>query len=149
MCSQLGKAISMASKVFEDKVDKGGQPYILHCLVVMASVNQDDNELKQIAVLHDVIEDTDMTFDDMIANGFSQRVVHGLRLLTHVPEISYDDYIARISYNKDAIAVKMADLRHNSDIHRMKGLREKDFVRLAKYHRSYALLKKIWQEDYA
>lgn len=142
MPTQLGKAISLASRVFENTLDKGGSPYILHCIEVMNNVG-DDIELQQIAVLHDVIEDTDMTFNDLSVAGFSDRVIVALKLLTHDRSISYDDYIDNLSVNKDAVIVKMADLRHNSDIHRMKGLRKKDFERLAKYHRSYAFLKTL------
>lgn len=144
MAIQLSKAIALASKVFDGVVDKGGEPYILHCLTVMNDVNSDDSELKQIAVLHDVVEDTGITFEDLRVDGYSDRVLAALKLLTHKRYDPYDEYIEKLSHNKDAIAVKMADLRHNSNIHRMKGLTDKDFKRLVKYHRSYAFLKTVW-----
>jgi len=136
----LGKAIKIAAEAFENKTDLGGVPYIMHCIFVMREMPKDDIELNIIAVLHDLIEDTDWEISDLAAYGYSDRVLDALILLTHDDE-SYDDYIKNIATNPDATKVKMADLRHNSDIHRMKGLREKDFARLEKYHRSYDYLR--------
>lgn len=137
----LDKAINIAAHVFEGKYDKGGQPYILHCLHVMNVVGPDDHELMSIAVLHDVVEDTEVTFDDLKNDGFSNRVIDALKLLTHKKGTPYEDYIKGIATNDDARKVKLADLRHNSDITRMKGLRKKDFDRLEKYHRAYEYLR--------
>ena len=135
----LDRAISIAASSFEGKFDRGGAPYILHCLHVMHKVRHDPI-LMIIAVLHDLVEDTKWTFDDLCAEGFSDRVIAALDCLTHRGGECYDDYITRISLNPDAIVVKLADLKHNSDITRMKGLRTKDFERLEKYSRAYALL---------
>lgn len=141
MRSQLSKAIELASRVFIDKVDKAGKPYILHCLRVMNSVDQNDEELMCIAVLHDVPEDCpDIKFDDLRAMGFSPRVVDAVRLLTHDKNFSYDEYIQQVALNQDARKVKLADLRDNSDITRLKGLRKKDFDRMQKYHRAFVYL---------
>lgn len=137
----LDKAIAIAAKAFEGVYDRGGKPYILHCLYVMTKVDNNDPELMTIAVLHDLLEDTDWTVDKLVAEGFSLRVVMALSLLTHAPDVSYDDYIRNIATNNDARRVKIEDLKHNSDITRMKGLREKDFKRLEKYHRAYEYLK--------
>lgn len=137
----LDRAIAIAAKEFEGKFDKGGQPYILHCLHVMHKVGPSDHGLMTIAVLHDLVEDTDWTLDMLINEGFPHRVVTAIDCLTHRREDSYDDYIRRIATNADARKVKLEDLRHNSDITRMKGLREKDFKRLEKYHRAYEFLK--------
>lgn len=139
--NMLDHAISMASVAFVGKRDKGGNPYILHCLAVMNMVGTEDEELASIAVLHDIIEDTDMTKEKLLGYGFSIRVAQTVQVLTHDPETSYDDYIKAIALNDDAKKVKMADLRHNTDIMRMKGLRKKDFDRLEKYHRAYMYLK--------
>lgn len=136
----LAKAISIAAQAFENKTDKAGKPYILHCLRVMNAVDQNDTELMQIAVLHDVIEDTDITRDDLYKIGFSIRVLHALNLLTHKDGIPYDDYIKDLSTSSDAKAVKRADLIDNSNITRLKGLRKKDFDRLEKYHRAFVYL---------
>lgn len=139
----LDTAIALAAKAFEGRNDKGGQPYILHCLQVMYGVDQSDSELMQIAVLHDVVEDTEYSFLDLHIKGFSDRVVEAVKCLTHVKGESYDDYIARVATNADAIQVKLADLRHNSDILRVDEFREKDMQRLAKYHRAYCFLSQL------
>lgn len=137
----LAKAIALASRVFESKTDKAGKPYILHCLRVMNAVDQNDEELMQIAVLHDVIEDSeDIGMAHLLDMGFSERVVRGVGLLTHLKSVSYDDYIKAIALNEDAKKVKLADLKDNSDITRLKGLRKKDIDRLEKYHRAFVYL---------
>ncbi len=139
--STLAEAIALASKKFVNKYDKGGQPYILHCLHVMSKMDMDDHELMSIAVLHDIVEDTDITLGLLRSLGYSDRVVWGVQALTHDKEVPYMEYIKKISFNPDARLVKIADLRHNSDIMRMKGLRKKDFERLEKYHTAYEYLK--------
>jgi len=137
----LGYSINLASFEFKEKLDKGGNPYILHLLYVMNEmVVYKDIDLMIIGVLHDLFEDTTYTAEDLLDMGYSFRVVDALVALTHVKDESYDDYIKRIAVNVDARKVKLADLRHNSDITRMKGLREKDFKRLEKYHRAYMFL---------
>src|ERR1700744_1364229 len=137
MNNMLALAIKIAATEFLHIVDKGGNPYIMHCIRVMNNVDQDDEELMQIAVLHDVIEDTNCTIQHLRIVGFSERVLIALSLLTHNPDEDYDSYIKRIALNKDATAVKLADLKDNSDITRLKGLRKKDFDRMEKYHRAY------------
>jgi len=137
----LDKAIALTAKAFENKFDKGGQPYILHCLFVMNQMPANDTELMTIAVLHDIVEDTDYSLDNLRAMGYSERVVDGIKSLTHIDGVSYMNYIKIIALNSDARLVKMADLQHNSDIMRMKGLRKKDFERLEKYHTAMAYLK--------
>ena len=138
--NKLGLAISIAAKAFEGKTDKGGKPYILHCLRVMNSVNQKDEDLMIAAILHDIVEDTDYTFSDLTVLGFSDRVIGILHLLTHQKSTPYDEYIKAISVSADATAIKLADLRDNSDITRIKGLRKKDIDRIEKYHKSYIYL---------
>lgn len=139
----LSLAVSLAAKVFVGVTDRGGNPYILHCLQVMNWVDQNDQELMQIAVLHDVVEDSDYTFNDLRVMGFNDRVVSALESLTHWEGESYGDYIHRVATNRDSIKVKLADLRHNSDITRIKGLREKDIARIEKYHRAYVYLSQM------
>jgi (p)ppGpp synthase/HD superfamily hydrolase len=138
----LSKAISITAQAFEGNYDKGGKAYILHCLHVMNQMPEKDEELRCIAVMHDLIEDTEWTALQLEKIGFSCRVIEGVRCLTHDSE-SYDDYIKRISLNSDARIIKLADLKHNSDITRMKGLRKKDFDRLEKYHRAFAYLSEV------
>jgi (p)ppGpp synthase/HD superfamily hydrolase len=140
--SDLGTAIAIAAQAFKGKVDKGGKPYILHCLHVMNKMKyENDEELMIIAVLHDLVEDTPYTFTDLEIMGFSTRVINNLVLLTHKKGVSYEDYIFQIKSNSEcAVKVKLQDLRHNSDITRMKGLRDKDFKRIEKYHKAYSYL---------
>jgi len=138
--NKLGLAISIAATVFENKTDKSGKPYILHCLRVMNAVDQKDEELMQIAILHDVVEDTHITLNDLKEQGFSDRVLVGVNMLTHKKGVDYDAYIKMISNFPDAVKVKIADLKDNSDITRLKGLSKKDFERMEKYHRSFIYL---------
>ena len=143
----LSKAISIAARTFEGVKDRGGKPYILHCMRVMLWLNSDDEELNSIAILHDVPEDDgrdpEIVINELKAAGFSSRVINALRLLTHRKEIPYDDYIKAIPINDDARRVKLSDLKDNSDITRLKGLTKKDFDRLEKYSRSFVYLSKI------
>lgn len=141
----LGIAIAIASEGFKNIKDKNGRPYILHCLRVMNNLNTDDEELQIIAVLHDIIEDNIISMEDLIYKyKFSKRVITALMLLIHDPIIlSYDEYIKKIALNNDARLVKLADLKDNSDITRLKGLTKKDFDRMEKYHRSYVYLSSL------
>lgn len=141
----LAVAIALAAEGFKNIKDRGGKPYILHCLRVMNNLNTDDEELQQIAVLHDVVEDEVATMEDLqYKYKFSKRVIAALILLTHdTMMLSYDDYIKRIATNDDARVVKLADLKDNSDISRLKGLSKKDFDRMEKYHRAYIYLSKV------
>ena len=148
MSNQLGKAIALASKVFENKLDKGGQPYILHCIRLMLAVAPDDERM-QIAILHDAVEDSKddsdpITLAILYQMGFSERVVTVVGILTHDKEnVSYDDYIKAIALNKDATEIKKEDLKDNSNITRLKSLTKKDLDRTEKYHRAYVYLSKI------
>lgn len=138
----LAKAIALASDVFQNKTDKADEPYILHCLRVMQNVRCSHPDAKIVAMLHDVVEDTIITFDDLRKMGFSDNIVRTVDLLTHRPEQPYDDYIKYIGLDDIATAVKLADLEDNSQITRLKGLGKKDFDRMEKYHRSYTYLSR-------
>lgn len=132
----LGLAIEIAVAAHKGQVDKGGYPYILHPLHLMNQL-MFDLELAAIAVLHDVVEDSRWSLEALKAQGFTPRVITALGLLTHEKGDSYSEYIAKISTNLDAIRVKRKDLEHNSDITRLKGLRDKDLERMAKYHQAF------------
>jgi (p)ppGpp synthase/HD superfamily hydrolase len=140
--NMLGKAIAIASTAFSHKVDKAGKPYILHCLRVMNAVDQHDEDLMIIAVLHDLLEDCPNTWSLMkLAElGFNHRVIKGISYMTHEEGVDYEVYIKTIANNPDAIKVKLADLKDNSDITRLKGLRKKDHDRMEKYHRAFIYL---------
>lgn len=138
----LDAAIALASSKFVGVFDKSGEPYILHCLQVMQNVKKyNDVELQIAAVLHDIVEDTDITFQDLEDLGYSPRVIKIVKHITREDNISYDDEIARICNDQDSIKVKMADLEHNSSILRLKGIRQKDLERIQKYHKAYFILQ--------
>ncbi len=142
---QLALAIQITADAFQNDFDKGGQPYILHCLHVMNVVGkktEGDHEAMAIAVMHDLIEDKPhWTLKGLINLGFSNRVVDGVEAMTHPKDEPYMDYIKRVAKNDDTRIVKMADLKHNSDPHRLKEVSDKAFARIEKYHRAYAYLK--------
>lgn len=140
MKNMLGKAIALAAKAHEDQTDRGGHAYILHPLRMMMRLRTSDEELMAIAVLHDVIEDTDLMIGMLSSLGYSDRVVAGVDALTRKDGESYDHFIKRCATNPDAKLVKREDLRDNSDITRLKGLRQKDFERLEKYSRAFIYL---------
>jgi len=132
---QLETAIRIAVSAHARQYDKGGKPYILHPLHLMSQL-MFDIQLATIAVLHDVIEDSDYTIGALIDRGFSNRVIIAVAILTHGDE-SYVDYINDIAGNYDAIRVKRKDLEHNSDITRLKGVTDKDLARIEKYHKAF------------
>lgn len=137
----LGLAIEIAADAHSEQLDKGGKPYILHPLHLMNQLMYDP-ELAQIAVMHDVIEDSNFTLVVLLSHGFSRRVRTALQLLTHSPEDSYLEYIVKVGTSLDAITVKRKDLEHNSCITRLKGVTDKDLARAKKYHLAFLYLGK-------
>lgn len=139
----LNKMLVLATNRHAGQFDKGGNPYILHPLKVMYYLKSDDEELQCIALAHDLVEDTDTTFTELRELGFSERVIAGIDAVTKRRGETYEEYKARVKANPDAVDVKMCDLRHNSDIRRLKGVTEKDIARAAKYHAFYLELKML------
>lgn len=143
----LAFAISIVAHAFEDKL-YNGRPYFLHVMRVAMWFDNDD-EMQQAAIMHDLIEDTlgtsnPWTPEMLREEGFSERVIRMVVSLTHLPEESYDSYIKRVSTNPDATAIKLRDLEDNSQITRIKdGLTKKSFDRLERYYRAYTYLSKI------
>lgn len=133
----LGKVLVLATNAHAGQFDRGGNPYILHPMKVMHYLKSDDEELQCIALLHDVIEDTKTTWQDLADIGCTVRVLEAVAALTKMPGQSYDQYKQGVFANEDAMRVKMADLRHNTDIRRLKGVSQKDLDRLAKYNQFY------------
>lgn len=130
----LANMLLIATNAHAGQFDKGGKPYILHPLKVMHYLKTEDEELQCIALGHDLIEDTDVTYSELIGAGMSARVIEGIRALTKVRGESYLEYKQRVLQNRDAMLVKLCDLRHNTDIRRLKGITDKDVARIAKYH---------------
>ena len=137
----LSKAINLAAIHHQDQFDKAGVPYIMHCVKVMDYLKSDDEELNCIAILHDIIEDTACSDIELIQAGMTDRIVNGVKALTKLKEMTTEQYLIQIKANNDAIKVKMCDLRHNSDIRRLKNVRQKDFERIVKYHKMFQELK--------
>jgi (p)ppGpp synthase/HD superfamily hydrolase len=142
----LGKVLLLATTAHAGQFDRGGNPYILHPLKVMHYLKSDDEELQCIALLHDVIEDTKTTWQDLRDIGCTDRIIDAVEALTKLPGQTYDEYKQGVFANTDAMKVKLCDLRHNTDIRRLKGISEKDILRLEKYNRFFLeilnLLKK-------
>jgi (p)ppGpp synthase/HD superfamily hydrolase len=137
----LGRALLLATNAHAGQFDRGGTPYILHPLKVLHYLKTDDEELQCMAILHDVIEDTPTTYRDLRNAGMSGSVIAGIRALTKQPGQTFEEYKEEVFANRDAMLVKLADLRHNSDIRRLKGVGEKDIARMAKYHQFHMEIK--------
>lgn len=137
----LQKAIEVAVAAHAGQLDKSGQPYVLHPLHLMLQM---EDEVGMItAVLHDVVEDSDVTMADLREMGFDEAVLAALALLTHDKEaLSYEAYIDLVATNALARRVKLADLQHNMDVRRLPHpLTAKAHARLDRYHRAYSLLQ--------
>ena len=126
------KALEIATVLFENDVDKGGLPYMLHLLYVYRHVSTIHE--KVVALLHDVIEDKDVSKDDLIEVGFPAKIVEDILLLTRVKPIDYDDYIENLikKGSKEALDVKLADLENNMDLSRIINPTVKDVERVKK-----------------
>lgn len=135
-------AENLAKFFHRNQVDKAGQPYINHIKVVSSQVDYDD-KLYVVACLHDIVEDTCVRFKDLVDFGIDEEVIDIIKVLTHRPNVSYEEYIINISKNKDAIKVKLADLKHNSDIGRLNKITEDDLKRLDKYKRCIKFLEDL------
>lgn len=140
------KAMFYAARGHLGQRDRGGHAYILHVMRVAMRLRTNDEELMSIAVMHDLVEDGEITWTELIKAGFSDRVINGLRCLTHQAGDSYDEYIEKMRGNLDALLVKREDLRDNSDITRLKGLRQKDFERMEKYIRAFTKIEEMIKE---
>lgn len=136
--STLERAISLAAQAHAGQVDKAGQPYILHPLRVMLRVSTEEERIA--AILHDVVEDTSITLEQLAEEGFSPTVVAAVEALTKRPGESRMEAAARATENRVARTVKLADNAENMDISRIAHPTEKDFSRIQEYERVRALL---------
>ncbi len=144
----LERAIEIAARAHTGHTDKLGAPYILHPLRLLQKM--DTPEARIVAVLHDVIEDSDTTLEDLRQAGFVQEVLAGVECLTHERSESYTDYVVRCRANPIARQVKLADLQDNSQLDRsiMRPHKfDKDRNRLARYVLSYKFLSDQIEED--
>ncbi|MBQ1430147.1 MAG: GTP pyrophosphokinase [Firmicutes bacterium] len=134
-----GTAVSADRNIHKDQVDKSGMPYVYHPFHLAEQMNTEDTVV--VALLHDVVEDTDYTLNDLRGMGFPERIVEALSYMTHDDAVPYLDYVARIKENPIASAVKLADLRHNSDITRLDVVDEKALERVRKYEKAIKILE--------
>jgi guanosine-3',5'-bis(diphosphate) 3'-pyrophosphohydrolase len=138
----LAKMLALVATKFEHKEDKQGKPYFEHCNHVKNTCGLTDENSLCIALGHDLVEDTDVTVKYLEEN-FNEEIAMGISVLTKPTNQTYDDYIKFVSNHHSIVPIKLADLRHNMDASRLKGLTKKDFDRMEKYMRAYTYLSKI------
>ena len=132
------KAMKLCYAAHKDQVDKSGLPYVFHPFHLAEQMTTE--ETTAAALLHDVAEDTPYTLADLAQLGFPRSVLDALQLLTHDDDVPYMEYIASIKPNPIARAVKLADLRHNSDLSRLDTVTEQALLRAEKYRAAMKLL---------
>ena len=135
----LERAIEIAVVAHKGQKDKSGAPYILHPLRVMLSLSSDEDRI--VGVLHDVVEDTPWTFDQLREEGFPEEVLAALDTVTVRENEDYPDFISRSASNSIGRRVKIEDLRDNMDLSRIAEPTEKDFNRIEKYERALSQLE--------
>ena len=133
------KALSLCFDAHKGQVDKSGLPYVFHPFHL--AMEMTDELSTVVALLHDVIEDSNYTLQDLENMGFPPAVLEAISLMTHQEGVPYMEYVASIKTNPLARVVKMADLRHNSNIARVDNPTEKDYARVEKYRQAMALLE--------
>ncbi len=133
-------ALKIATKAHEGQFDKAGNHYIEHPVFVASLFENEDEKIT--ALLHDVIEDTDITIEDLKLYGFNEMILEALELLNHNKRENYYDYIEKIKANKLATKIKLGDLKHNSDLGRIKNPTEKDIKRIEKYSKATNMLER-------
>ena len=134
------KALKLCFEAHKNQVDKTGMPYVFHPFHLAEQMKDEDTTV--VALLHDLIEDTDYTLDDLRQMGFGEQVLDAIALMTHDPAVPYMDYVAQIKTNPIARAVKLADLKHNSDMTRLDSITPYDEERAKKYRKAIRLLKR-------
>lgn len=133
----LQRAIELATAAHAGQTDRAGVPYITHPLRVMEACNTIEEKIA--AVLHDVVEDTSVTLDDL-AKQFPPEIVEAVRCLTHLPEDTYEEYVEQIATNPISVQVKLRDLTDNMDVRRLTAIGEPDVERLRRYLKAYKRL---------
>jgi len=139
MTQTLERAIAIAATAHAGQLDKGGAPYILHPLKVMLRMTSLEERI--VAVLHDVVEDCGISFDDLRKEGFSEDVLTAIESVTKVPGESYEDFVDRAAQNPIGRVVKLADLEENSDLSRIASPSWEDLERIEKYRRAIGRLR--------
>ena len=138
--SMVDLAFSIARKAHEGQLDKAGVDYIEHPIYVASRV--DTEEEKAVALLHDVIEDSPVSAEELLQAGLPETVVTAVQVLTKKKEQDYQTYLETVKKNPLARVVKLADLKHNSDLSRLSSITEKDRERLKKYKKAIDFLSR-------
>ena len=135
------QALKLCFEAHRDQIDKSGMPYVFHPFHLAEQMDTEESTI--VALLHDIVEDTDYTLQDLKALGFPSNVIDALALMTHDPKVPYMEYVKGISANPLATKVKLADLRHNSDLSRLDSVDEKVLSRVKKYAVAIELLEGV------
>ena len=139
--SDLDAALLLAVQAHSGQKDKAGKPYILHPLRLMLKCDTDDERI--VAVLHDVVEDSDVTVQHLEGIGFSSSIIDAINCLTKSDGEPYEGFIQRVSANILATKIKIKDIRDNLDVSRLESLTESDLQRIKKYHQSLKYLEQL------
>jgi (p)ppGpp synthase/HD superfamily hydrolase len=137
----LEDAILLAVQAHHGQVDRIGRPYVLHVLRVMLRVQTDAE--RTVAVLHDLVEDTPHTLEELQDLGYAPEIVHAVDCLTRRHDETYEAYVDRAATDPIARRVKLADLEDNMDLRRLEDVNERDHERLGRYVRAWRLLKRL------
>lgn len=137
----ISKAEFIAKKAHEGQVDKAGEPYFNHPERV--ANNFAGEEEVMVALLHDVVEDSEITLEQLKAEGFSDTVLEALDAITRREGETYEEFICRVKENTIALKVKLADLLDNMNVLRLPTLTDTDLQRIAKYHKAYRYLEQF------
>jgi (p)ppGpp synthase/HD superfamily hydrolase len=132
-------SLQIALRAYTGKTDKAGREYILHPLRVMAKMDTDLE--RSTALLHDVLEDSDITPGELLAEGIPPEVVEAIKYLSKNEGEEYQEFVVRAKQNKIAAKVKIADIEDNIDVLRLSSLNEADLARIKKYHSAWRLLQ--------
>lgn len=139
------KAMQICFAAHKEQVDKSGSPYVFHPFHLAEQMTEEDAVC--VALLHDVVEDSSYTLANLEAMGFPKAVLEGIALMTHDPAVSYMDYVAAIGRHPVARKVKLADLRHNSDLSRLDTVTDRDLQRAEKYAAAITLLESMEKKE--
>lgn len=134
----IERSLTIALRAYAGKTDKAGREYILHPLRVMARMKTDQE--MSAALLHDVLEDSEITAEQLLAEGIPAEVVEAVQFLSKSENEDYMDFVARTKQNKLAAKVKIADIEDNIDVLRLTSLDEWDLARIKKYHSAWRFL---------
>ena len=133
------KAMKLCFRAHKDQVDKSGLPYVFHPFHLAEQMP--DEVTTAVALLHDVVEDTDYTIEDLVREGFPPEVTDAVKMMTHDDAVPYLDYVRGLKENPVTRIVKLADLKHNSDITRLDTVDEKAIKRVEKYKKAIVILE--------